>query len=281
MTLEHVILILYYVGLFSIPTIALSVIAYRARKRRQAIKSLGRALELSFLARIPRSELAPFCDFPLFWRAQKPEIGEGWNGVQGTFEGQQLFVMDYRFTGHFNLGEYRDVLRRVMVSVIIFPGGARGLPNFRLAPRDELWNDWYLGGGEFRRVFLSRGTNRTFTQTYQLLAPVVDSLSSDFTVEDLFTPARQAYFALGEDWTVESWDGHLLVYREAMVHEPERLPDMMLKAIDICRELHEVSDREAFPNRSPQRLSQQESQNVFVQRRTSILREDSERYGPA
>jgi len=119
---------------------------------------------------------------------------------------------------------------RFRQTIIIVPDLA-DMPDFHVMPRQSDWHDvtpgWpeILNAGE--TLWVLRGGRE----------PAVLRGRHPEEVSAFFTPEREEFFTTLPGWTVETWRGHLLVYREDLLLEAERFPEVLSLVQDIVREL--------------------------------------------
>src|SRR5205085_2426374 len=114
-------------ALYALPVVAIAWSLYRRKRRSEEMARMGRALHLSFTARVPRTDLLSFAELPYFGHTASVS-GRFRNRLQGPFAGCPVILLEDR---------------NYMQTVVVLPGGAVGLPHFRLSPLNSPWNRMY------------------------------------------------------------------------------------------------------------------------------------------
>jgi hypothetical protein len=210
-----------------------------ARWRTGRIARMGQALGFSFASEVSPEELGACAHLPLFRLTEGLEKTEADHRMEGTFEGRGVVVMEYYYEGEFTRNEGdRDLFRHQARQTLVFIPNVP-LPDFALYPDGCLWHEtdplWYQALG---LPYPTEVGDQRFRRRYELRGPDPDALWR------LFTDVRVAYFSRERGWSVECWDGQLLIYREEEVVPVARLEELLRKALDIFTVLTEGSRRE-------------------------------------
>ncbi|MBV9122111.1 MAG: hypothetical protein JO112_01965 [Planctomycetes bacterium] len=212
---------------------ALLVLGDRARCRRSlALARLADSWGLRFTYQPARAEFA-FLDqlsFHLFRR--QPWNGSGVNLIEGTFKRRTLRALDYSFL--------HLVVNRPVVSnqtVVMFPQGWEGFPNFALLP--QAWSDQLrrLLQGTPEKTFAvpeEEEFNQRFLVAGERRNAILACLSAE--VIDLFLEDRELALELSQ--------GVLVVYRRDQVIPAEGYESFLLQACRVAQELEKTRTSE-------------------------------------
>jgi hypothetical protein len=182
---------------------------YAQRRRTAALAGLSRELGLTFLPKAPEGALVPFGGLPLF---QAGRDHRAWNVLKGRVRGNDVVAMDYRYT----LGHGKEQVR-VAQTVVVFPRGAAGLPEFELQPKYRLRDTpayKLLYNDRVEDLGVGSGVNEEFVQRYRVSGP------DPGAVRRHFTPERLRQLADLQGWRVEAYGGQMAVYREMATWKP-------------------------------------------------------------
>src|SRR5436190_8982044 len=119
---------------------------------------------------------------------------------------------------------------RFRQTIVIVPDAA-DMPEFHLTPRQTDWHDVTPGWPEVLNAGETLWVLRGGPEPSVLRARHPQEVSA------FFTPEREDFFVTLPGWTVETWRGHLLIYREDKLLEAGRLPEVLSLVQDVVREL--------------------------------------------
>lgn len=182
------------------------------QQRREALARIAGTLGFHFT---PGDAVQPGGGFPLYERGHGRRAS---NLMTGETAGQPVELFDYRFvTGS---GKNQTTHNQ---TVVVFPQGARGLPDFELSPENILHKIGQVFGyqdfdfeddPEFSKSYLLRGRDEP-------------------AIRNTFTGSVRAFLAQHRGWTVQTRAGAALLCRERRRVKPEDLPGFLADALSI------------------------------------------------
>jgi hypothetical protein len=184
------------------------------RRRTATMAAVGNAWGLSFTAHATQEHLRAIAPFALFNQGHDQKA---YNVIHGPVGDAEVVLMDYQFT----TGEGRSACTNQRTAVIL-PHAATALPDFQIAPRTLL--DKVLG------FFTPRGLELqdadAFNRRCLLTGP------REGPIRRAFPPGVSAFFGRQGKLSVESLDGHLLIYWNRQVR-PEQCRALAVKSLEI------------------------------------------------
>lgn len=190
------------------------------KKRAETLRLRAPALGLEFLGNAPDADaaVAELGTFALFMRGVSRYVE---NRLRGSRDGYDLVLFDYGYTpGSGDTSTWRTVVRVTSPSL--------RLPDFTLAPK-TLLEDLGEAFGVIHPVDFE-GHPR-ISEDYVLRGPDPDA------IRGAVGEAALAYLATHRDWSAESRDGRLIVYRENDKVAPERLDAFLAEVLQLVRAL--------------------------------------------
>lgn len=222
----HVPMLVSALGALSCPGMALGTAALiwfvvrQRKKRAETLRLRAPALGFEYLGHAPdadgaAAELGPFA---LLRRGTSRYVE---NRLRGSRDGYDLFLFDYGCTASSDdTSTWRTVVRVASPSL--------RLPDFTLAPK-TLLEDLGEAFGVIQPVAFD-GHPR-FSEDYVLRGPDPDAIR-----RAIGEPAL-AYLAAHRQWSVESREERLIVYRENDKVPPERLDAFLAEVLQLVRAL--------------------------------------------
>ena len=222
----HVPMLVSALGALSCPGMALGTAALiwfvvrQRKKRAETLRLRAPALGFEYLGHAPdadaaAAELGPFA---LLMRGTSRYVE---NRLRGSRDGYDLFLFDYGCTASSDdTSTWRTVVRVASPSL--------RLPDFTLAPK-TLLEDLGEAFGVIQPVAFD-GHPR-FSEDYVLRGPDPDAIR-----RAIGEPAL-AYLAAHRQWSVESREERLIVYRENDKVPPERLDAFLAEVLQLVRAL--------------------------------------------
>jgi len=222
----HVPMLVSALGALSCPGMALGTAALiwfvvrQRKKRAETLRLRAPALGFEYLGHAPdadaaAAELGPFA---LLMRGTSRYVE---NRLRGSRDGYDLFLFDYGCTASSDdTSTWRTVVRVASPSL--------RLPDFTLAPK-TLLEDLGEAFGVIQPVAFD-GHPR-FSEDYVLRGPDPEA------IRGAIGEAALAYLAAHRDWSAESRDRRLIVYRENDKVAPERLDAFLAEVLQLVRVL--------------------------------------------
>lgn len=172
----------------------------------------------SFSAFVNDLQLAPYATLPLFKRGHTHDAH---NLLTGAIGGQEVLIFDYEFRQGSDSGVTYSQ------TVALLPNLKAALPVFRLVPEtsDHKIAQW------FGYQDIDFADYPEFSQLYLLRGP------DEAAIRQAFGPPVLELFERNRMWSIESQDGHLLVYRDRKLRDPDRCPDLAAKAVEFLQVL--------------------------------------------
>ena len=189
------------------------------QKRAAALADVALRLGFAYLAQIPEEQLAALGDFHLFKHGHSRRARSVMRGKSGDAE---VVLMDYQYTT--GGGKDSHTFRQ---TVAIYPGVARALPEFTLAPENVLAKIGQLFGYQD----IDFEASEEFSKHYLLRGPDEAAIRAAFGAEAL------GFFAQSRGWSVESCGGALAVYRGGKRCKPEELQPYVAEVDAVRRAL--------------------------------------------
>lgn len=207
---------------------------YNEKRRAARLETIASMLGMAFTAgqQLMPAELEQ-ADFYLFTQGDR-QIR---NLLQGSLEGFNVAEFAYFYTAALGMAGRRDLpnsnddgqIENRGQTVIWLSQSGRSLPEFDLCPR----------GGSIRAVTQQTGYQSVgfdgrndFRAQYQLLGYDAAQLRQVFDNSML-----DELLALPTPFTIESRGQHWLLYREAVLVQPQDIPAMLQQAIRLIRSL--------------------------------------------
>lgn len=209
-------------GALSCPGMALGTgalvwfVVRQRKKRAETLRVRAPGLGLEYLGNAPDADpvLAELGTFALFMRGVRRYVE---NRLRGSRDGYDLVLFDYGYTASSDdTSTWRTVVRVTSPSL--------RLPDFTLAPK-TLLEDLGEAFGVIDPVDFE-GHPR-FSQDYVLRGPDPEAIRGAVGERAL------GYLAVHRDWSVESRDGRLIVYRENDKVAPERLDAFLAEVLQL------------------------------------------------
>jgi len=213
-------------GALSCPGMALGTAALiwfvvrQRKKRAETLRLRAPALGLEFLGNAPdadaaAAELGPFA---FLMRGVRRYIE---NRLRGSRDGYDLLIFDYGYTASSDdTSTWRTVVRVTSPTL--------RLPDFTLAPK-TLLEDLGEAFGVIHPVDFE-GHPR-FSEDYVLRGPDPEA------IRGAVGEGALAYLAVHRDWSAESRDGRLIVYRQNDKVAPDRLDAFLAEVLQLVRAL--------------------------------------------
>jgi hypothetical protein len=194
------------------------VVAFIVFKRLRRLNLIRTAtnLGLAFEDKIAAEHIGQFGNFYLFIR--RP-IRRFRNVMIGNTKGGKAIILEVAFP---TAGRYRNDSYSAQ-RVTIYPSIGNVLPEFILEPRQISLN--YAGLHRYEYVVLQKAD--IFNQYYILHAPTGSQVTAAFNAKTI------DYFSEHFDWTVESRDGGLAIYRAEWLGLPKDIPQILDDAEEI------------------------------------------------
>ena len=187
-------------------------LAYRqTRKRTRGLQHVCEALGFTFEDRV-RELGARFGEFPQFARGGR--YNEGANLMTGSLAGHPVTVMDHYY------GSGRSGYRTTLA---VFPDGAKGLPDFELAP--EHATDRILSAFGYQDSDFS--ADEEFSKYYLLRG------KDEAAIRRAFGPTTLAFFAANRGWSVQTRGGAEAIYRDNRLCKPAEVPSFLAEALKV------------------------------------------------
>jgi hypothetical protein len=139
--------------------------------------------------------------------------------MQGKLAGRDAAIFDYRYTtggGKSSHTHYH--------TMVLFPEGATGLPDFSLAPENFL----HRIAGVFGYQDIDFPEAPDFSKHYLLRG------ADEAAIRDTFNSEVLAFLGGSTGWQVQSSGGKLCVFREGRYAKPETLPSYAADALRIA-----------------------------------------------
>lgn len=140
------------------------------------------------------------------------------NAMRGELAGHACTIFDYKYTvgGGKNSHTYQQ-------TVVLFPQGVAGLPDFELAPE----NVFHKFGQVFGYQDIDFEHNEEFSKLYLLRGENEAAIRAGFTATVL------AYLAGQPGWSVQTRGGAALLFRSGKRSKPEELPAFVAETLQI------------------------------------------------
>jgi hypothetical protein len=196
----------------------------RDRRRIDEFRQEAALLGLAFSEVVPRRDLFALACLPLIrLTVALPKTG-AWLRLVGQFRGRQVIFLEQCVDGPFSSEDGKVQLVWQQALVVL---DAPALPNFVLSPEHGLWDEVGQEWLEERPGGPRARPMRFFLRGYLLWG------KPPRAVRRVFGTAAVAYFARSPGWSVESWDGRLLIYQQSHC-APRELSSLLVKAVEIA-----------------------------------------------
>jgi hypothetical protein len=191
---------------------------YLAEKKRTAAwKTVAQTMGFAFYDGGDTSQLeALVLGLPLFNIGHSRKAARA---LRGKLADRDTLLIDYRYTT--GSGKNSHTHRR---TVVVFPDGAKTLPDFRLSPEGFLHGLAEIFGAQD----IDFEQNAEFSKRYLLKGPDEPAIRKSFTIDVL------SWFAGAPGWCVQSGAGRLLACRGEKYVEPAELPAFAAEALRIA-----------------------------------------------
>ncbi len=183
-----------------------------ARKRAEAMQATAVDMGFAFEAQGDVGQLAALGDFPLYSHGHsKAAI----NVMTGRSGGRDMKVFDYRYTtgGGKNSHTWNQ-------TVAVYPGVARGLPDFVLAP--ERFVDRIAQIFGYQDIDFE--SNPVFSKEYLLRGPDETAIRAAFGIDTL------SFLECQPGWTIEVRSGNVAIYRSGRRLDPGIVPSFLAES---------------------------------------------------
>jgi hypothetical protein len=181
------------------------------QRRTEELQAACTAMGFRWIGEVPLPDFA----LPLFEQGHGRRVK---NAMEGETADRRVSVMDYTFvTGG---GKSQHTHRQ---TVVVFPDGARGLPDFTLAPENFLhrigqvfgYQDIDFDGDEaFSSAYLLRGEDET-------------------AIRAALNPVVRSFLAGAPGWTVQTKQGAAALFKAEQRCKPPELPAFLADALRI------------------------------------------------
>jgi len=175
------------------------------RARTDAMQQAGLAIGFSFDAEGDLDQLRALGDLPLYTHGHSRRLKNVMSGRAGADETR---IFDYQYTT--GGGKESHTWRQ---TVVLYPGGGSGLPDFVLAPENIFHKLGQLLGYKDVDFDSSPG----FSSRYLLRGP------DEAAIRAAFTTDTRAFFEQAHGWTVEVQGGNVGIYRAGKRVKPDEL----------------------------------------------------------
>lgn len=188
------------------------------RHRAEAMAAAAQLMGFSFTAVVNNLQLASYVTLPLFQRGHSHAAR---NLLTGAINDQEVLIFDYEFR------EGTDSGVTYSQTVALLPNHQATLPVFRLVPEtsDHKIAQW------FGYQDIDFEDYPEFSQIYLLRGP------DEAAIRQAFGRPVLELFERNRIWSIESQDGHLLVYRDRKLRDPNRCPELAAKAVEFLQVL--------------------------------------------
>ena len=201
---------------------ALVLLVRRAeRARTEALQQASLGLGLSFAAEGDLEQIKAVADLPLFGHGHSRHVTNVMIGRTGSAD---VTVFDYQYTT--GGGKESHTWRQ---TVVLYPGGARGLPDFVLAPE----NVFHKLGQMFGYQDIDFDSSPLFSARYLLRGP------DEAAIRSAFTDEVRGFLEQEQGWTVEVRAGSVGIYRAGKRVKPEELFSRLEQSRAVLRALGE------------------------------------------
>ena len=184
------------------------------RRRSEELQQACTAMGFRWLA-----ETVELPELPLF------EKGHGRrtkNGMEGTTADRRVILLDYTYvTGG---GKSQQTHRQ---TVTVFPDGARGLPDFTLAPE----NFFHKIGQAFGYQDIDFDGDDAFSSAYLLRG------EDEAAIRSALNPVARSFLAGTPGWTVQTQQGAAALFKGERRCKPPELPAFLADALRILSNL--------------------------------------------
>lgn len=198
---------LMFGAFLALAVVGAAISVHLEAKRRAALQEVADRLGFDFSPGLPMgASLVAGGGLELFALGYSPRVS---NLIQGTVEGVQINLFDYRYTtgsGKNRHTHLQTVLRFEM------PGAV--LPTFILRPE----NFFHKIGTAFGYQDIDFPTHPAFSAKYLLRGP------EEPAIRQFFTPAALEFFEGQPQFCVEALGRHLILYRFHHRVKPENIP---------------------------------------------------------
>ncbi len=189
------------------------------RARTEAIQQAGTTLGFTFEPTASEEQIKSLVNLPVFNRGH---TRRAYNVLAGRPDGQDVKIFDYRYTT--GSGKQSHTWNQ---TIAVYPGVARSLPDFVLAPERV----FHKIGQAFGYQDIDFESNPAFSSRYLLRGANEAAIRSAFGADTL------AFFELQPGWTVEVQAGNVGLYRAGKRCKPEDLATFLEQARAVVRAL--------------------------------------------
>jgi hypothetical protein len=197
----------------------------RERRRSDALAATCRALKLRFTETISAGRLEELLPIELF-RQELMRKCRAYNVMSGKFDALNVVALDFEYMVLY--AKSRVVRRQTMA---LFPALSPDLPGFRIEPRASL-DRLNVVADLFDSGDIRFPGDRRFARRYRLHARGPADAEA---LRRWFTPEVRDLLARDPGWRLESWGGHVLLYREGRAWEPGEYRALLTRAARLVR----------------------------------------------
>ncbi|MDP3772686.1 MAG: hypothetical protein Q8Q85_00295 [Gemmatimonadales bacterium] len=196
-----------------IPLVYLGV--RQSRKHTAKLRHVCEVLGFAFEDTEVRELGARFGDFPHFALSG----GTGRGLMTGSLAEHPVTVMEH----------FYGIRSKYSETLAVFPDGAKGLPDFELAPG--------LGalGEKIQAVFgyqdINFSENEEFSKHYELRG------TNEAGIRRTFDATMLAFFAANQGWSVQTRGGAAMIFRGHRLYAPAEVPGFLAEALNVLGEL--------------------------------------------
>ena len=206
--------------MFGIVAAAVGGSAYAAyvgnKKRNLALQAVAQAMGFSFQEPCDLAAVdALVGETPLFKRGHARKAQRM---LRGRLADRDAAIFDYRYTTGSGKSSHTH-----LQTVVLFPGGAAGLPDFDLSPEGMFHAVAELFGAQD----IDFEQNAEFSKRYLLRGQDEAAIRRAFTTDAL------AWFGGAPGWRVQSHQNLLAVFREGKFVAPAEIPSYAAEALRI------------------------------------------------
>lgn len=207
--------------IFGVAGVGIGGIAYASylaeKKRTAAMKAVAQTMGFAFYDEREQAAIeALVLGLPLFNVGHSRKAART---LRGKLADQDTAIMDYRYTT--GSGKNSQTHR---LTVVVFPEGAKGLPDFRLSPESVLHGLAEIFGAQD----IDFEQNEEFSKRYLLKGQDEAAIRKAFTLDVL------AWFGGAPGWCVQTAAGRLLAHRGEKYVEPAEIPAFAADALRIA-----------------------------------------------
>ncbi len=197
--------VVFVIGVVALMVVLLIVIKRAEKARIEALKNTATAMKFSFEAEGDVRQIRALGDLPVFSEGQTRKVTNLMTGRAGD---QEVKVFDYWYSSG---GGKKS--QSCNYTVVLYPGGARALPDCALAPENAFLDKIYKMAG-YKDIDFDDGP--TFSAVYMLRG------NDETAIRAAFTPERRAFLEQHQGWCVQVASGTIGFFRNQLC-KPEQV----------------------------------------------------------